>query len=82
MSVIIQTQVFKFFKRRGRRVRVFKSTPIHDAFRRLDSQLDPTSTYLLRNWPNGAWHEAKITVRFWITTILLAALTIITLKIR
>ena len=82
VSVIIQTQVFKFFKRRGRRVRVFKSTPIHDAFRRLDSQLDPTSTYLLRNWPNGAWHEAKITVRFWITTILLAALTIITLKIR
>jgi len=82
VSVIIQTQVFKFFKRRGRRVRVFKSTPIHDSFRRLDSQLDPTSTYLFRNWPSGAWHEAKITVRFWITTIILAALTIITLKIR
>ncbi len=82
VSVIIQTQVFKFYKRKNRRVRVFKSTPIHDAFRRLDSQLDPTSTYLLRNWPHGAWHESKITVRFWITTILLAALTIITLKIR
>ena len=82
VSVIVQTQVFKFFKRRGRRVRVFKSTPIHDSFRRLDSQLDPTSTYLVRNWPKGAWHEAKITVRFWITTIILAALTIITLKIR
>ena len=82
VSVIIQTQVFKFYKRKNLRVRVFKSTPIHDAFRRLDSQLDPTSTYLLRNWPRGAWHESKITVRFWITTILLAALTIITLKIR
>ena len=82
LSVIIQTQVFKFYRHRGRRVRVFKSTPIHDAFRRLDSQLDPTSTYILRRWPKGAWHESKITVRFWITTVLLAALTIITLKIR
>jgi len=82
LSVIIQTQVFKFFKRKGKRVRVFKSTPIHDTFRRLDSQLDPTSKYIFRNWPRGAWHESKITVRFWITTILLAALTIITLKIR
>ena len=82
LSVIIQTQVFRFYKRSGRRVRVFKSTPIHDAFRRLDSQLDPTSTYILRRWPKGAWHESKITVRFWITTVLLAALTIITLKIR
>ena len=82
LSVIIQTQVFRYFKKKGRRVRVFKSTPIHDAFRRLDQQLDPTSTYLLRNWPKGAWHESKITVRFWIITILLAALTIITLKIR
>lgn len=82
LSVIIQTQVFKFFKRKGKRIRVFKSTPIHDAFRRLDSQLDPTSQYVFRNWPRRAWHESKITVRFWITTILLAALTIITLKIR
>lgn len=82
VSVIIQTQVFKFYKRKGRRVRVFKSTPIHDAFRRLDSQLDPTSEFIFRNWPRRPQHEAKITVRFWITTILLAAATIITLKIR
>lgn len=82
VSVIIQTQVFKFFKRKGRRVRVFRSTPIHDAFRRLDNQLDPTSEFVLRGWPKHPFHESKITVRFWITTILLAALTIITLKIR
>lgn len=82
LSVIIQTQVFKFYKRKGKRIRVFKSTPIHDAFRRLDSQLDPTSTYLIRKWPRHPFHESKITVRFWITTILLAAFTIITLKIR
>lgn len=82
LSVIIQTQVFKFYKRKGRRVRVFKSTPIHDTFRRLDSQLDPTSEFIFRHWPKRPQHEAKITVRFWITTILLAAATIITLKIR
>lgn len=82
LSVIIQTQWFKWQKRKGKRVRVFRATPIHDTFRRLDSQLDSTSTYLLRKWPHHPFHESKITVRFWIVTIILAAITIITLKIR
>lgn len=82
LSVIIQTFWFKIQKRKGKRVRVFRSTPIHDTFRRLDSQLDPTSTYLLKGWPHRPFHESKITIRFWITTIILAAITIITLKVR
>ena len=82
LSVIIQTQWFKFMKKKGKRVRVFRATPIHDNFRRLDSQLDPTSTYILRGWPQRQFHESKITFRFWIITIILAALTIITLKVR
>lgn len=82
LSVIIQTQWFRLMKRKGKRVRVFRATPIHDNFRRLDSQLDPTSTYILRGWPKRQFHESKITFRFWIVTIILAALTIITLKIR
>ena len=82
LSVIIQTQWFKLMKRKGKRVRVFRATPIHDNFRRLDSQLDPTSHYILRGWPQRQFHESKITFRFWIITIILAALTIITLKIR
>ena len=82
LSVIIQTQWFKLMKKKGKRVRVFRATPIHDNFRRLDSQLDPTSTYILRGWPKRQFHESKITFRFWIITIILAALTIITLKIR
>ena len=82
LSVIIQTQWFKIQKRKGKRVRVFRSTPIHDTFRRLDSQLDPTSTYLLKGWPHRPFHESKITIRFWITTIILVAITIITLKVR
>jgi len=82
LSVIIQTQWFKLMKKKGKRVRVFRATPIHDTFRRLDSQLDATSTYILKGWPRRPFHESKITIRFWITTIILAALTIITLKIR
>jgi len=82
LSVIIQTQWFKYQKRKGKRIRVFRATPIHDTFRRLDSQLDQTSTYILKNWPHHPFHESKITIRFWITSIILAAITIITLKIR
>jgi len=82
LSVIIQTQWFKYQKKKGRRVRVFRATPIHDNFRKLDTQLDQTSTYILKGWPHRPFHESKITIRFWITTIILAAITIITLKMR
>ena len=82
LSVIIQTQWFKIQKKKGRRVRIFRATPIHDTFRRQDSQLDATSTYILKGWPHRPFHESKITIRFWIITIILAALTIITLKVR
>ncbi|MCR4957539.1 MAG: phospho-N-acetylmuramoyl-pentapeptide-transferase [Prevotella sp.] len=82
LSVIIQTQWFKIQKKKGRRVRVFRATPIHDNFRRLDSQLDATSHYILRGWPRRPFHESKITIRFWIVTIILAAITLITLKVR
>lgn len=82
LSVILQVEYFKLGKRKGVCRRIFKRTPIHDNFRVLPEQLIPGCKYLLPNWPRGAWHESKITVRFWITTILLAAATIITLKIR
>jgi phospho-N-acetylmuramoyl-pentapeptide-transferase len=82
LSVIIQTQWFKIQKRKGKRVRVFRATPIHDNFRKLDSQLDATSQYILKGWPHRPFHESKITIRFWITSIILAALTLITLKMR
>ena len=82
LSVIIQTQWFKYQKRKGQRVRVFRATPIHDNFRKLDSHLDATSRYIFKSWPHRPFHESKITIRFWIVTIIMAALTIITLKIR
>lgn len=81
LSVILQVYYYKLGKRRGVKQRIFKRTPIHDNFRTQQSQLDPECRYLITK-PKGAIHESKITIRFWITTIILAALTIITLKIR
>ena len=82
LSVMIQTLYFKYRLHKGERVRVFRSTPIHDNFRKLDSQLAPTSRYIFRKWPKRQFHESKITIRFWIVALILAAMTIITLKIR
>ena len=81
LSVIVQVWYYKLGKRHGIRQRIFKRTPIHDNFRVTDSQLDPDCKYLIKS-PNSPKHEAKITIRFWIITIILAALTIITLKVR
>ncbi len=81
LSVIIQVWYYKRGKAKGVKQRVFKRTPIHDNFRTQDNQLDPECKYLFTK-PKGAIHESKITIRFWIITIIMAALTIITLKIR
>jgi phospho-N-acetylmuramoyl-pentapeptide-transferase len=81
LSVIIQVWYFKKGKRHGVRQRIFKRTPIHDNFRTEESQLDPDCKYVFKK-PRGVVHESKITLRFWIISILLAVLTIITLKIR
>ena len=81
LSVMLQVWYFKIGKRRGVRQRIFRRTPIHDAFRTQDSQLDPDCTYLFKG-PHNVVHESKITIRFWIVTIILAVITIITLKMR
>lgn len=81
LSVIIQVYYYKLGKRRGVKQRIFKRTPIHDAFRTQDSQLESNCKYLIKK-PHSVVHESKITIRFWIITILLAAMAIITLKIR
>ena len=81
LSVIVQVWYFKLGKRHGVKKRIFKRTPIHDNFRTQDEQLDPDCKYLVTK-PRTVVHESKITIRFWIITIILVALTIITLKIR
>lgn len=79
LSVILQVWYYKMGKRRGVKQRIFRRTPIHDNFRTQDSQLDADCRYVIKG-PHTVVHESKITLRFWIVTIILAALTIITLK--
>lgn len=81
LSVMLQVQVAKYGNKRGKKLRLFKRAPIHDTFRVKPGQLAPDVKVML-NWPRGCWLESKITTRFWIITVLLAALAIITLKIR
>ena len=81
LSVIMQVWYAKLGTRRGVKQRMFKRAPLHDTFRTQQEQLDPETKYLFKK-PKGAVHESKITIRFWIVTIILAAMTIITLKIR
>ncbi len=79
LSVIIQTVYFKYTKRRtGVGRRVFKMSPLHHHFQKAaNSGIDS-----IIQRPASALPESKITIRFWIIGIILAALTIITLKIR
>lgn len=81
ISVMLQVQIAKYGNKRGKKLRLFKRAPIHDTFRVRPGQLAP-DVKVMFNWPKGCWLESKITTRFWIITVLLAALTIITLKIR
>lgn len=81
LSVMLQVRYAAWGNKRNKKLRVFKRAPIHDAFRVKPGQLAP-DLQILFNWPRGCWLESKITVRFWIITIIMAALAIITLKIR
>ena len=84
VSVIVQTQTDTFFKKRGQHVRVWKRTPLHDHFRTSVEQVlknDPTCVFVFKGSKN-LHHENKIVLRFCIVTLILAAITILTLKIR
>ena len=84
ISVIIQTQVYKFYKKRGQHVRIWKRTPLHDHFRTSVEQVlknDPSCIIKFKGGSN-LHHETKIVLRFCIVTLILAAITILTLKIR
>ena len=84
VSVILQTQVYKFAKKKGLRIRVWKRAPLHDHFRTSMDQVlrnDPTCKVFFKG-NSQLQHETKIVLRFCIVTLILAALTILTLKIR
>ena len=84
VSVILQTQVYKFYKKRNRHVRIWKRTPLHDHFRTSVEQvlnIDPTCQIIFKG-RSKLDHEQKIVLRFCLVTLILAAFTILTLKIR
>ena len=76
LSVIIQRFWFKITKRKyGQGRRVFRMTPLHHHFEKQGIE-----AAIMK--PANPHHEAKIVMRFWLVGIVLAVLTIITLKIR
>jgi phospho-N-acetylmuramoyl-pentapeptide-transferase len=81
LSVLMQTSIAKYGNKKGKKLRIIKRAPLHDTFRVQPGQLASDVKVLIK-WPRGCWLESKVTTRFWIITILLAAATIITLKIR
>ena len=84
VSVIVQTQVYRIAKKKGVHLRIWKRTPLHDHFRTSMDQVlrnDPSCKVLLKG-RGPLQHETKIVLRFCIVTLILAAITILTLKIR
>lgn len=78
VSVMLQVAYAKKGNARGEKWRVFKRAPFHDHYRH---KMEDGVKYLIKR-PHGLLFESMITTRFWIVTILLAAITLITLKIR
>ena len=79
LSVMMQVAYFKYTKKRfGEGRRIFKMTPLHHHFQKAAVP----GANVKWNFPVNPSPESKIVVRFWIVSILLAALTFVTLKIR
>ncbi len=81
LSVMAQVAYFKSGKKKGVRQRLFRCTPLHHHYTISDDKLDSSSKYVFKG-PKKPMHEAKVTIRFWIVTIIMAAITLMTLKIR
>lgn len=76
LSVIMQRSYFKYTKKKyGEGRRIFKMSPLHHHY-----QKEGVPALIKR--PYKALPEAKIVMRFWLVAILLAVITIVTLKIR
>lgn len=78
LSVILQTGYFKYTKHRyGAGRRIFKMTPLHHHFQKAAGDVEA-----LIKKPLAAIPESKIVIRFWIVGVILAVLTLVTLKMR
>lgn len=79
ISVILQVTYFKYTKRKtGEGKRIFRMSPLHHHYQKgANSGIE-----CLWNKPRTALPEAKITMRFFLIGIILAVLTVVTLKVR
>lgn len=79
ISVMLQVAYFKITKKKyGEGRRIFKMTPLHHHFQNAGDEHIKAKI----SWPNQSMPESRIVIRFWIISILLAAFTFATLKIR
>ena len=79
LSVIMQTFYFKYTKRKyGEGRRIFKMAPLHHHFQKAGN----SGIQALIQKPLNKVPESKIVVRFWLIGIILAVITIVTLKMR
>lgn len=79
ISVIVQVMYFKYTKRKyGEGRRIFRMSPLHHHYQKGGD----SGIQCLWNKPRTALPEAKITMRFFLIGIMLAALSLVTLKMR
>ncbi len=79
ISVILQVSYYKYTKKKtGTGVRIFKMTPLHHHFQTAGGK----ATASLIKHPVAPIQENKITTRFLIVGVILAVLTVVTLKMR
>lgn len=81
LSVMAQVAYYKRGKRKGIKQRLFRRAPLHHHYNIGEEKLDKECKYVFKG-PERPLHEAKITLRFWIVTIVMAVITLMTLKIR
>ncbi len=78
LSVVIQVVYFKYTKKKtGEGKRIFRMTPLHHHYQK---EAKESNCYF--NKPKTALPEPKITMRFLLIGVVLAILTLVTLKIR
>lgn len=79
ISVMAQVFYFKFTKKKyGEGRRIFKMTPLHHHFQKAGN----SGIQAMIQKPLGPIPESKIVVRFWLIGIILAVVTLATLKMR
>jgi phospho-N-acetylmuramoyl-pentapeptide-transferase len=79
LSVMMQVAYFKYTRKKyGAGKRIFKMTPLHHHFQKAGN----AGIDALIQRPLAIIPESKIVVRFWLIGIILAVITIVTLKVR